>query len=962
MPGSADLIRRRRHREARRARSSLQKSRRGTILVFTVISLVFGLAAIGTAVVYSDLTRNLPSLNSLPVMLHPETGLLTSPTVITDRSGEVVLAELGAGVGYLPTEFSGLPQVSPELLDAFIAATDPGFWDHPGFYRTTLLQGKRDTIPLKLVSELLFWQEPEGPRRIIREGLMAAQVIAEFGREQVFEWYLNSANFGYEAFGLEAAARLYFGKSAGRLTLAEAAMLAAVAQAPDLNPFDTPELALARRDQTLRQMLDLGMISQEETESAVTSPPGIRSAPDEPIDKYAAFVNLVRSQVARTIPLEVLARGGLTIVSTLDVDLQTELYCTAETQLFRLGEGSAYLPEDCRAARFLPSLPASEMQTGAFSAEGVVLDPRSGQILALVSIDSEKGPAPSTGTHQPGSILTPYVYLTALTRGFSPGSLVWDIPAALTAGQAGSPNLDGKFHGPMRLRSALAGDYLVPALKLLSQFVPGSVWRTAALSGLPSLAGESAPLLLNGGALSLVEITHAYGALSTQGVVIGYADPTVLLDPTPLRPTAVIQVFDRGGRTWLDEGPPQARPVMSAPLAYALTNMLSDETARWAALGHPNVLEVGRPAGVKMGYTQDLSSVWTVGFTPQLALGIWLGEDRDGLQETGPLGAENGLKFDPRAAAGVWHAVLKFAASGFPPDGWTMPQGVSEIDVCDPSGELPTPDCPVVVREIFLQGNEPVHTDTLYKRIEINRETGLLATVFTPPSLIEARVFFVPPPEALSWAQQAGLDIPPENYDLVSRPPSPDPEASLMFPEMFAYVSGEIRIRGSAEGPGFQSYSVQVGQGLNPQRWLQLGDVSDTPVSGGELAVWDTSGLNGLYAVRLLVVRENNLVATHIVQVTVDNQPPELAVLYPLDGQSFAYPQESTITLQLSVTDNLLVQRVNVLLDGRLVRSLAQPPYALSLSLQPGEHELRVVAEDQAGNRTIVEQTVIVER
>jgi membrane carboxypeptidase/penicillin-binding protein PbpC len=418
----------------------------------------------------------------------------------------------------------------------------------------------------------------------------------------------------------------------------------------------------------------------------------------------------------------------------------------------------------------------------------------------------------------------------------------------------------------------------------------------------------------------------------------------------------VLRVEDTGGRTWFDPGPPQARPVMSAPLAYTLADVLSDETARWPALGHPNSLEVGRPAGVKTGFTQDGRNAWAVGFTPQLAIGIWVGFAPPSLEE----GAAG--RVEPDTAAGLWHALVKYAASDLPADGWPAPQGISEIRVCDPSGQLPTPDCPVLVDEIFLPGSEPVQTDTLYRRFEINRETGLLATVFTPPGLIEARVYLVPPPEALVWARNAGYAIPPENYDLVSQPPPASEDARVESPVMFAYVGGEVAVTGSAGGPGFESYSVQVGQGLNPQQWLQLGEAATNPVRSGELASWDTAGLSGLYAVRLLVVREGNLVETHVIQVTVDNRPPELAILYPADGQVFAYPQDETVTVQLSITDDLLLARVDVYLNDTLIGSLIQPPYAMALDLVPGEHILRVVAVDLAGNVSEVEQTLLVER
>jgi len=959
MPSTVEIVRKRGSRRERQSRALAPRARRGFLSLFSILSVVIGIAGIALTSIYNSLTVDLPSLDLLPGLLDPVNGALNAPTTLYDRSGSVVLLTLGSRApagAYLSIDQGGVGNPPPELIDAVIAAADPGFWTHPGFLVRDVFAADPDTIPWMLVSEILFWDDPPGLRRTLREKLLASQVVAEFGREQVLEWYLNSANFGNDAFGVEAASRLYFGKSASVLALPEAAALAAVSQTPHLNPFDTPELARIRRDEVLAQMRALDFITEAEAAAALAGPLGARDAPETANTTETAFLETVLTELEPLIPREVLTRGGLRVITTLDGDLQAEIACAVAAQLGRLAAGSGEAPETCASARLLPSLTGRNVPGPGLAAEATVIDPRTGQVLAFAGSGFETGPRTAPGVHEPGSLLTPYVYLSAFTRGFGPGSLVWDIPADLTGSGTASPNRDGAFHGPMRIRIALASDYLAPAAALLAQIGPANVWDTAEISGLPSLSFETGPLIFEGGALPLLEAVHAFSAISTQGVLIGYPDPASPLDPVPLRPTTVLRVVDAGGRTWYDPGPPQARPIMSAPLAYALTDVLSDETARWPALGHPNALEIGRPAGVKTGFTQDGRNAWTVGFTPQLSIGVWVGFDPAGA------GGDQAGEVDPATAAGLWHAVVKYAAAEHPPDGWSPPQGIMEVEVCDPSGQLPTPDCPVIVREIFLQGSEPVQPDTLYRRFEINRETGLLATVFTPPGLIEERVYLVPPPEALVWAEEAGYETPPENYDLVSQPPPAPPDARLESPAMFAYLGGEIAVIGSAGGPGFQSYSVQVGPGLNPQQWLQLDEPSNVPVTSGELARWDTTGLSGLYAVRLLVVRNDNRVETHVIQVTVDNQPPEVAVLYPGAGQVFTYPQDETVTVQLSVVDDLLLARIEVYLDNRLVDTLTQPPYALALALLPGDHTLRIAAYDLAGNLSEIEQPFTVER
>ena len=190
------------------------------------------------------------------------------------------------------------------------------------------------------------------------------------------------------------------------------------------------------------------------------------------------------------------------------------------------------------------------------------------------------------------------------------------------------------------------------------------------------------------------------------------------------------------------------------------------------------------------------------------------------------------------------------------------------MTVCDPSGMLPTRECPNLVTEIFLNGSEPTQGDNLFREFFVNRETGLLATVFTPPELIDKRVYMIVPDEARDWAQSVGIEVPPTNYDAIQAPPV-NPYTNITAPQLFADVSGNVLILGTASGDDFQYYRVQVGKGLNPQEWIQLGEDNFSAVDGGLLAEWDTTGLSGLYAVQLIVVRNDQKVDTAVIQVTV---------------------------------------------------------------------------------------------
>jgi hypothetical protein len=334
----------------------------------------------------------------------------------------------------------------------------------------------------------------------------------------------------------------------------------------------------------------------------------------------------------------------------------------------------------------------------------------------------------------------------------------------------------------------------------------------------------------------------------------------------------------------------------------------------------------------------DRRQVWAAGYTPQRLAVIWLGLDR-----------ESPAQVDPLQAAAVWHALIQYASRDLPAEDWSVPPGLSRMSVCDPSGQLPTSACPSVVEEVFLNGNEPVSADTLYRAVQVNRETGRLATVFTPPALVENRVYLAVPPEARLWAEAAGLSLAPEVYDII-QPPAASPQVRLSAPALFAYVSGQVQVHGSAGGDNFASYRLQAGEGLNPQTWLQIGEESRQPVDEGVLGVWDTSGLDGLFALRLVVERSDSLVETAIIQVTVDNTPPLARVTYPINGQEFTLPGDRVVSFLAETSDGVGVARLEWILDGKSRGENLVPPYSLPWTAAVGEHILMVRAVDLAGN------------
>lgn len=951
-------------------------SRLGSVLL--VIGIFIGISTaisiVAGTIIYSKLTADLPSPDLLPALFAATEGKLPQPSRILDRSGEVVIAvlenEKATGRRYLSIGESNSLNFSPTLIQAAVAASDQNFWSHPGFNFTWNPQNDRRTIAQKLVADHLLWYEPPSIQKELRERILAAQITERFGRDQILEWYLNSADFGNLTYGADAAARTYFGKSATNLSLAEAAILVAAAENPALNPITAPNFVYEAKDQILREMFDQGLISESELQRALAEEPAIQPDGGLAVDLSPPFTSLVLEQVSQFFPLERITRGGFSLVTTLDFDLQTQIMCSSEAQMERMRhdsdhENSADLPEDCEMGRLLPSLGQDvDLSAEKLASNVVVLDPREGQILALLGgNDLDLDPTRLPG-RPPGSILSPFVYLTSFTRGTGPGTQLWDIPASLVEGLTDIRNPDGRYHGPIRLRVALVNDYLVPAVQILSQMGPDQVWRTAQQLGLTNLQvppGDGAyRLLIEEGEITLLELNQAFGTFANQGVLAGISPDAAAGDngTAPVHPQVILKVIENSGEILLDCTDPVSdchslrRPVITPQLAYLITNILSDETTRWESLGHPNPLEIGRPVAAKIGRTQSGSDTWTVGYTPDLVVGTWIGPQD-------PLAQVN---ITPSWSAGLWHAIIQYISRDKPVEEFTVPPGISTLQVCDQSGLLPTEDCPHVVDEVFLNGNEPTHADNLYQKFQVNRETGRLATIFTSPALVDEQVFMVVPPQAASWAIDAGIQQPPSAYDILDISTSGTDNAVINSPSMFSNVKREVPIIGRAAGEGFQSYRLQVGSGLNPSTWLQIGKESREPIQNGELGVWDTSGLSGLYVLQLLVSYQDERVETATIQVTVDNQAPQMQLRYPADGGHFDFQDTNTIAIQAEASDDLELAEVEFFVDGELLATLSSPPFVVLWDTSIGEHVINVRAYDRAGNMDEQKIKITVER
>jgi membrane peptidoglycan carboxypeptidase len=920
-----------------------QWARALALTVMTVLGLSAGLATVTGALLFGEVTAGLPSVEDFTSRFGSALAPELPATRLYDRTGQVLIYE-ALNPAAAERRWVDITAASPDRLPVFGQATlaiqDPAFWTHPGYEwqaTVTSILGapSSPTLTEQLVGHtLLPLEDASRPERIrrLRAAILAADLTRRYPKDQVLEWYLNTADYGNLAYGIDAAALTYFGKHAGDLSLAEAALLAGIPLHPSTNPTEAPEQADALKNEVLEAMRRTGFITADQLTRARAERITIKAVQTASVDGGWDYGRFAWEVLRETWGTDFSRWGGLRIITAEDHDLQLQAECVAETHLRRLQGGdpalvvSAADDSPCVAAGLLPALRPSDagVDHHVETISAIILDPQTGEVLSVVGSPDAQHPAVSA--------LYPLTYLAAFSRGYAPGTMVLDLPPE------GNDVTAGDFKGPVRMRTALAGGLDMAAQRTFALAGSQNVILTARGMGI-DLPDDltSQPDTGSGGVtadVSLASLTTAFGVLANEGRWVG--DERGERGITPI---SILRIEDADGVP-LSTADAQSRALVSAPLAYLMNDVLSDDTALREAYGATDVLDIGRPAAVVLDAQPEGLDFWSVGYTRERAVGVWLGGGSAELPSG--INALNG-------AAPVWHALLQYATRDLPAQDWSMPAGVSEIQVCDPSGLLPTQYCPRVVREVFIEGTQPANYDSLYQPLRVNRETGKLATLFTPIDLVEERVYLVPPPAAAAWAEAAGIEKPPTEYDTVLAGESGSSAVNIIRPEMFEYVRGRVTLRGAANPKGFEYYRLQYGQGLNPTRWVQIGADSQKAVTSGTLGEWDTDGLEGLYSVQLVVVYGDGKVSTDAVQVTVDNSAPQVSLVLPEPGTQTALAG-GFLVIEAQVADELGIGGVEFLVDGELVGSATSAPYSLRWPAEAGEHAIVARATDHAGN------------
>ena len=939
-----------RFREKRKAKD--RSNPLGTIgfLLAAILSvLVSGLLIYGVNR-YAEITRDLPSPAELEILLDPISGSLLEPTQILDRTGDHVLwrfenpvikdRQYAAMTDGETLFYSDVPE---SLILATLAAVDPNYFQRPDTFLAGILDNSQDPFPEILIKELLLWNETNHPYYEIRTHLLVDQIIATYGREKVLEWYLNSVFYGNQIYGAPQAAEYYFGKELADLNLGESAMLAAVANFPALNPLDAPVAARDNQAQVLDRMAEAGFISPNEAERAARARIIYADSQD---DDYLLppFVSYVLGQAGGAIPQDRLLRGGFRIFSTLDSQLQEALTCTLDIMHQRLYGQDPQLSAACEAGRLLPRYSGPFLEgNDNLELDLVVYDPLNGELLGIAGITRSGDLSNLEKPRDPGSLITPYLYLNAFTQGFGPATLVWDIPleeSDLTVEELHpGAEADAAYLGPVSIRTALLNDLLSPAQQLLDTQGSAQLNSTLGLFGYSLPATTSNGSSPGGGSLlEMVDLVQGFGVFVNEGYLRGrLSDPRGI----EVEPIGVLRIEDLSGREPAPDNLIQEKKVISEELVYLVNHVLSDQDA-WLDPRIADVFRIGRPVGVKTGYVPGNQTGWVIGYTPQIVVGSWTGGLDPGLEGEG---------IDPvEISSSLWRAVTQYVSRDSDAEEWEVPSGMITEDVCYPSGDLPTEYCPRIVREVFIRGNEPLGLDRLYQSLEVNRETGLLASVFTPASQIEERVYLVVPPIADTWAEQAGMERPPVVYDLGIDNPAQG-SLSITAPENLSFVREKVRVFGSIPEEGFVSARLQYGAGLNPRSWLQIGEDITSPVDDRYLGTWDTTELEeGLYALQLVVIQESQQIQKRSLILSVDNTEPEIILITDLSDGMVPYQWGKDLLLEVRFTKPAEIEEVEFLMDGKLLSSKKVGPFVNPWRLALGTHELVVRALDRAGN------------
>ena len=732
-----------------------------------VILISIGFFSIGGLIIWASVMP-MPDFSSF------EARKIAQSTKIYDRTGEILLYDIHEDIRrtVVPSE-----SISPLIKKAAVAIEDSEFYNHSGvrplaFLRATLVnimtmnfsQGG-STITQQVIKNTMLTQEKTISRKV-REWILALRLERVMDKDGILTLYLNESPYGGNIYGVQEATREFFGKDASSVSLAEAAYIAAIPQAPTrYSPYGNHLDSLTNRQHlVLSRMKELGLITESEYDQAIHEV--IAFKPQSQFGMRAPhFVFYIRSYIEEKYGSAALEEDGLKIITTLDWKLQEKAQEIVKRNALQ-----------------------NEKTFNAENAGLVAIDPKTGQIITMVGsrdyfdteIDGNFNVAINPN-RQPGSAFKPFVYAEAFTKGYTPDTVVFDLPTIFdtrcsptgvpisegaTTDDCYSPvNYDGKYRGPVTLREALAQSLNIPAVKVL--YLAGlqeslDMAKRMGINGLKDKNHYGLTLVLGGGEVSLLDMTSAYGVFANEG--------------KRLSPTGILRVEDSSGKV-LEEFTPSESQIVDVGVSRQISDVLSDNIARAPAFGDNSYLNFpDRDVAVKTGTTNDYRDAWIMGYIPQLAVGAWAGNNNNSPMEK---------KVAGYIVAPMWNEFMQTVLATYP------------IETFNPAPEI-SQDLPPILRGIW-KGGSTYFVDTI---------SGGLATTYTPNETKEERSV-IGIHSILYWIDK---DNPKQ---LRTTSPSSDPQFPLWEYPVRLWASQQGYVDGDQSGkPSF--YDTVHGPGQSP--------------------------------------------------------------------------------------------------------------------------------------------------
>jgi 1A family penicillin-binding protein len=668
---------------------------RRTLFIFLS---VFSLLVIAFGILYFFLLKDLPS----PTKLNNTTGSYS--THIYDRKGKLLYTIYSDR----DQTFIPLENIPKTLQQATIAIEDKDFYRHGAVdlrgiaraaYSTLFkkqLQGG-STLTQQLVKNSLLTPERTIERKI-KEVILAFATEAIYDKDEIMEMYLNQVPYGGTSYGVEAASRAYFGKGVKDLTIAEQAFLAGLPEQPStLSPFGSrPELGKKRQEEVLHRMHEQGYINKDERDKALAQTLRFQKITN-PI-KAPHFVFYVKDLLTKKYGRQTVEQGGLKVITSLDLELQNFAQATVATEVAKLenynvGNGAA-----------------------------LITNPTTGEILAMVGgknfFDGGDGNVNVTiAERQPGSSIKPINYAVGLLKGYSAGTRFIDAPVCFPnpPQRPYCPrNYDGRFHGVVTMRQALAQSLNIPAVQMLKLNTLDSMIATASAMGLKfdDPRGYGLSLTLGGGEVTMLDMATAFGVFANQGYRV---------DPHP-----ILKVTDRDGKVLEEYKAPKSpifgKKVLPSEVTFIISDILADNRARTPAFGPNSDLKIdGKHVSVKTGTTNDLRDNWTIGYTPSYLVAVWVGNN-----DNSPMSR---VASGVTGASPIWNLLMSHVLEGKKSEIPQKPPNVYGKNTCTtPTNAVEEGQKQICSGqfEYFIRGTENTNRNTTVRRekVFIDKTTG----------------------------------------------------------------------------------------------------------------------------------------------------------------------------------------------------------------------------------------------